>query len=104
MRRLVVVAAGAFTLTAVWASPASAYEYVNGPGISCSSTKQATMQATTYGDYNMYSTYGLEEFGYNIPVNQETYVFDVTAHQSFSASAAEAENYVDGGIGVTCWP
>jgi hypothetical protein len=62
------------------------------------------MQAYTFGDYNMYSNYGLEEFGYNIPFNQQTYVYDVTDHQSLSASAAEAENYVDGDVGVTCWP
>ncbi len=104
MRRVLFASVLVLSVIMLPAGPASAYEYQTGPGISCSSPKNATIQTHTYGDYNVYSNYSIEGFEYNIPYWTLTYVYVVTSRFSISASAAEAENYVSGNVNTTCWP
>ena len=57
----------------------SAYEIVDGPGINCS-TLWVAIQAYTYGDYNIYSNYGREDYEYNVPYYQLTYAWTLIYH------------------------
>ena len=90
--------------SAAAARPVGAYEYVSGGGQSCPTGREAVINAYVYGDWNIYSDFGLEGFMYNVPFNQLTYAYVYTGHQNITASAAEAENYVDGPVGTACEP
>lgn len=83
---------------------ASAYQWVDGPGRSCPSGWNVSIGATVYGDWNLYSNYGRENWQYNIPYNEASYAVAWTTRQSISKSAAEAENKVSSGPGTDCIP
>lgn len=105
-RRNSAIAAGAIVAASIGAAAgaAHAYELVYGSGISCFGGRDAGIQGYTYGDWNAYSNYGLEDFEYSIPFNQQSYVYVVTSHSSVTSTALEAENYVDGPVTPFCWP
>lgn len=85
------------------ATPASAYEWQNGPGKSCGSG-WVQIGAFVYGDGNLYSNYGREYYYYGVPYWTQQYLFTTTLRHSITASAAEAENYVSSGPGTDCSP
>ena len=60
--------------------------------------------AFAYGDGNLYSNYGFELGQYNVPYWTLNYLFQSTPHNSVSATAADAENYVSGAVGTGCTP
>jgi hypothetical protein len=82
---------------------AHAYEWQGGSGISCAAGRKAGVQAYVYGDYNSYTNYGRINY-YYAPNNYWSiwYVYDVSAYQSVSSVAVEAENYVQGPATAFC--
>lgn len=106
MRMRPLAGAGIVALVALCAPSVAAYEIVDGPGRDCRYAspppQTVVIQAYLYGDYNMYSNFGRESYGYNIPYNQLTYEWTLTSRARITDSDAEAENYVDGPVGTAC--
>ncbi|MCP3855874.1 MAG: hypothetical protein GY698_14235 [Actinomycetia bacterium] len=76
-------------------SAAYAHEYQTGGGSWCFSWQQASVSSYTYGDANVYSTWGREDWIYNHPYWADFYLFGIAEGHSYTnASAADAENYV----------
>lgn len=74
---------------------AFAYEYQTGPGVSCSGQfPDSIVQSYSVGDSNLYSNWGLHYHIYNVPYDQEVYLWNYTGHTSHTVVAGEAENYV----------
>ncbi len=79
-----------------------AYEWASGPGVNCSSGQAGYIGSFPHGDFNLYTNYGWFYAEYDIPYYTETYIFKSSNRQSFSSSATEAENLVNGPSGAQC--
>lgn len=89
-----------FVATAV---PAGAYEYQNGNSVNCSAAYEgASVWMQGKGDSNLYSSYRLERYAYNVAYSTSVYLSKNISENS-SASAADSENYVEF-VGASCWP